>query len=148
MIGRVVKHRLGNLIRWFVIRYYRSMGVVIGEGSFVSLGSWIDVRRGKVIIGKRCVITNGCKILSHDMTAGRLNPGASGAMTTFIGDDVFIGMNAVVLPGVTIGNNCIIGAGTIVSKDVPSDCVVVGAGFRIVRKYDVLSKKWVGAEAG
>jgi acetyltransferase-like isoleucine patch superfamily enzyme len=77
------------------------------------------------------------------MTAGRLNPGESGAMITTIGDDVFIGMNTVVLPGVTIGNNCIIGAGTIVSKDIPSDCVVVGAGFRIVRKYDAANKKWV-----
>lgn len=52
---------------------------------------------------------------------------------TVIGNDVWIGANVVILPGVTIGNHCVIGAGSIVTKDVPDYAVVGGNPARIIK---------------
>ena len=53
-----------------------------------------------------------------------------------IGKNVWIGAHATILPGVTIGDNCVIGAGAVVSKDIPSDCVAVGVPARVVKKIE------------
>ena len=61
---------------------------------------------------------------------------------TRLDDHVFIGMNAVVLAGVHIHENSIIGAGAIISKDVPPNCVVVGNPMKIIKKYDTDTGEW------
>lgn len=63
----------------------------------------------------------------RDMRAGKTAP-------IRIADDVFIGMNSLILKGVTIGKGATIGAGSVVTKDVPEGCVVAGNPARIVRK--------------
>lgn len=50
-----------------------------------------------------------------------------------IGDDVWLGANVVILPGVTIGSNVVVAAGAVVTKDVPSNCVVGGVPARILK---------------
>jgi len=60
--------------------------------------------------------------------------GEETARPIVIGDDVWIGGGAIVLAGVTIGDRSVIGAGTVVTKDVPSDVVVVGNPAKIVRR--------------
>lgn len=50
-----------------------------------------------------------------------------------IGDNVWIGMNSVVMPGVKIGDNVVIGACSVVSKDIPSNCIAVGTPCRVVK---------------
>ncbi|MEW6218465.1 MAG: acyltransferase [Thermodesulfobacteriota bacterium] len=139
---RKARNDLGKLLRRIVVAYYRLMGVEVGKGVFISLGASLDVRRGHLKIGDGVSITDGCKLLSHDRTAARLRPGDSGARTTVIGPRVFIGMNCVVLPGVTIGENSIIGAGTVVSKDVPPGSVVVGQRMRIIKRFDETTQTW------
>ncbi len=51
-----------------------------------------------------------------------------------IGHDCWFGANVVVCPGVTIGNNCVIGAGSVVTRDIPDDCIAVGNPARVMRK--------------
>ncbi|MGH7245867.1 MAG: acyltransferase [Candidatus Levyibacteriota bacterium] len=51
-----------------------------------------------------------------------------------IGKYVWIGTHAIILPGVTIGDNAVIGAGTVVTKSVPANCIVVGNPAKIIRK--------------
>ena len=51
-----------------------------------------------------------------------------------IGDDVWIGGNCTILPGVTIGNNVVVAAGAVVTKDVPDNCVVAGVPARIIKR--------------
>lgn len=144
-IARKLRHWIGKAIRYAVIFYYRRMGITIGKNVFISVGAWLDVRRGKIVIGDDAYITNGCKILSHDRTAGLLGNPEKGQGTTIIGKAVFLGMNSIILPGVEIGDHSIIGAGSVISKNVPSGCVVVGSKLRIVKKLDKASGKWMSA---
>ena len=50
-----------------------------------------------------------------------------------LGNDVWIGHGAVVLPGVTIGDGCVIGAGSVVTRDVPANCVAAGVPCKVIR---------------
>jgi len=59
-----------------------------------------------------------------------------------IEDGVWIGQGAYIMPGVHIGKNSIIGAGSVVTKDVPEYCVAVGNPAHIIKKYDMQEKKW------
>lgn len=60
-----------------------------------------------------------------------------------IGDNVFIGIKASILPNVEIGERAVIGANTVVTKDVPAYSVVVGNPARIIKHFDFKKKKWV-----
>ena len=132
-ISRSLKHCVGNFLRFFWHSYLRSSGVEIGKNTMISLGAKIDVRRGKVKIGNNCTITHGCVILSHDAAAALMGK-ASSEGTTVIENGVFIGVNSVVLPSVTIGKNSIIGAGSIVTHDINKNSVACGNPARIIKK--------------
>jgi hypothetical protein len=53
-----------------------------------------------------------------------------------IGNNVYIGMNAIILKGISIGNNVIIGAGSVITQDVPDNCVVAGNPAKIIRSIE------------
>ncbi len=63
-----------------------------------------------------------------------------------IGAETWIGQNAVILPGVTIGKHCVIGANAVVTKSIPDYSVVVGAPAKIIKTYDKNNRKWVRNE--
>ncbi|MBF8148506.1 acyltransferase [Winogradskyella sp. F6397] len=102
----------------------------------ISLGAKIDVHRGSVIIGDNCLITSGVKILSHDGASRMLNIDDFGNGGVVIGNNVFVGVNAVILKDVHIGDNSVIGAGAIVSKDVPPKSLVVGNPGKVIRTLE------------
>lgn len=60
-----------------------------------------------------------------------------------IGDGAFLGVNAVILPGVDIGPRAYVGAGAVVADDVPANAVVAGNPARVVRSYDAAAGRWV-----
>jgi len=100
----------------------------------ISMGAKLDVRRGKIIIGDNCTITHGCVVLSHDRSARRIDRTDDGEGIVRLGKNVFVGVNAVVLRNVTIGDNSVVGAGAIVATSLPPNVVVVGNPARIVRE--------------
>ena len=57
-------------------------------------------------------------------------------------ENVWIGENAIILPGIEIGKNSVIGAGSVVTKNVPENCIVAGNPARIIKKYNFDNKKW------
>ena len=130
---RKIRHIFSNIVRKFYHLYLHFMGVNIGENSMISLGAKIDVRRGNISIGNNVIITYGVVILSHDYSA-LLMGNSNHQNHTIIEDNVFIGVNSVILPGVRIGKNSIIGAGTIVTKDVPPLSLVIGNPGKIIKK--------------
>jgi acetyltransferase-like isoleucine patch superfamily enzyme len=83
-------------------------------------------------INENCLIASGVTILSHDHCK-RVN-NQPYLTNTRIGRNCFIAVGAIILPGITIGDEVIVGAGSVVSKDVPSRVIVAGNPARIIRE--------------
>lgn len=107
------------------------MGVKIGQGCQISINAHLDVRRGKIRIGNNVAISNGSFVLGH---VG-YQPLIEGEETV-IEDNVKIFVNSVILPNVKVGKNSIVGAGSVVMKDVPPNVVVMGNPARIVKHLE------------
>lgn len=117
--------------------------IKIGNGTyFFSPNSTIvDIQRPELLeIGEYCKITAGVKILTHDYSRSVLRRAygeiIGEAKKTKIGNNVFVGMNTIILMGANIGNNVIIGAGSVVGGTVPDNVVVAGNPARIIRTLD------------
>ena len=133
-VTRRIVNDIGDILRHLRIIYLRMTGIKIGKGCMISLRAKLDVCSGSIIIGDRCSITYGCVILSHDGSAHRIDPSDNADGTIRLGNRVFIGVNSVVLRNVTIGDNSIIGAGSVVTKDIPPNVVAAGNPARIIRQ--------------
>ncbi len=134
VVLRYLVHHIGNVLRFGQRLYYRLYGIHIGRRTMVSLGAKIDVHRGQISIGDDCLITHGCVIVSHDGAAKMVRPGATGEGRVVIGDNVFLGVNTIVLPNVTIGSNTVIGAGSLVVHDIPAGVLAFGSPARVIRQ--------------
>jgi acetyltransferase-like isoleucine patch superfamily enzyme len=134
IIKKVVR-RLGSMVGDLRIAYLRAAGISIGKDCMISWGAKLDVSGGCIVIGDRCTITHGCIILSHDRAKKRIDPTDKGQGIVRVGNDVFIGVNSVILRDVTIGDYAIIGAGSVVTKDVPPQVVVAGNPARVIKEF-------------
>ena len=131
MLARKIRHNLSKLVGWSVTNYYRFMGVEIGKGGQISLHANLDVRRGKIIIGNNVSVARGSFILSH----AAYQP-TKDDEKTIIEDNVMIFVNSVILSGIKIGKNSVVGAGSVVMKDVPPNVLVMGNPARVVQHLD------------
>lgn len=113
--------------------------VAIGNGCFLGHNCSITVAN-RVTIGSDCLIAGGVRITDYDghpldaddRRAGMPSPiDAIGPVV--IGDDVWIGQGAIILKGVHIGNRSVIGARSVVTRDIPDDCVVAGNPACVVK---------------
>lgn len=118
-------------------------GFDIGEGTIFYGPESIVLDRQRpwmLKIGKYCKITRGVTILTHDYSRSVLRRAygeilGEAAMTT-IGDNVFIGVNSIILMGAHIGNNVIVGAGSVVGGKIPDNVVVAGNPAKVVRTLE------------
>lgn len=88
------------------------------------------------IILKKGVLINQMSSIGHDVTIGEFTeicPNVSISGNCEIGNHVFLGTGSIVLPKITIGDNTIIGAGAVVSKNLPDNCVAVGIPAKIIK---------------
>ena len=104
------------------------------------MNSNIDSLSELVEIGENFISAPGSIILSHDAST-ITHSGKSRIQKTIIGDNVFVGANAVILPGTKIGDGCIIGAGSVVSKEIPPYSVVAGNPGKVVMSVEEYIKK-------
>jgi maltose O-acetyltransferase len=117
-------------------------GMEIGDNSSIAPYTTIYATYG-VKIGKNCLISSNCGISSYNHIQDSLNrPGGkdedSGvSKPVLIGDNVWIGMNACILPGVTIGDNSIVGSGSVVTKSIPANEVWAGNPARFIKKLNL-----------
>ena len=114
--------------------FYADLGknITIGKRVFINSGCKFQ-DQGGITIGDDCLIGHNTVLatLNHDLEPSRradLHPAP-----IRIGRNVWIGANATVLPGVTIGDNAVIAAAAVVTKNVPADTVVVGSPARALR---------------
>lgn len=84
-------------------------------------------------IGENTLVAGGSTILSHDHCK-RVGNNSPYLVDTYIGKNCFIAVGAIIMPGVKIGDEVIVGAGAVVTKDVPSNCIVAGNPAKIIRE--------------
>lgn len=92
----------------------------------------------EVHLGDYCMIGPNVLIatVNHPLNPEGRRKHLSLIKPVFIGDDVWIGGNAVVLPGVHIGNNCVIAAGAVVTHDIPDNSLVGGVPAKLIKKLE------------
>lgn len=117
--------------------------IIIGDNSKILSRSMIV---GPVTIGQKVVLGSNSRItgLVHNYQNINIPIDDQGvtAHRTIIQDDVWIGGNCCINQGITIGNHVIIGAGSVVTKDIPPYSVAVGNPARIIKKYNFETQKW------
>ena len=132
--------KIRNFIRLIVITLRHFIltavyGMHIDRSARISFGTKLDKTNPKGIhIGEESYIASGALIFTHDYARGIHKD-------TYIGKRCFIGANAIVMCGINIGDEVIVGAGAIVTKDVPSHCIVAGNPAKII-KTDIHTKKF------
>jgi UDP-3-O-[3-hydroxymyristoyl] glucosamine N-acyltransferase len=99
-----------------------------------SLGCYIQAGNG-IVLGRNILIGPNVGIISANHSMGDFKNWEKTTPVT-VGDNVWIGMNSVILPGVTIGDNVIIGAGSVVSNDIPANTVAAGNPCKVIRKNE------------
>ncbi len=109
--------------------------VVIGDHTRIGIHNTII---GPVTIGNHVNLAQGITVtaLNHnfDDTTKRIDEQGIATKPVVISDDVWIGANAVILPGVTIGRHVVVAAGAVVTKDVPDNTIVGGVPATIIKK--------------
>jgi len=106
----------------------------IGDDTVINHNAYL-MDSGGITIGKHCFIGPNCGMYTavHATIAEQRNQGLEKALPIKIGDNCWLGGGVSILPGVTIGSNTIVGAGSVVTKDIPDNVVAVGNPCRVLR---------------
>jgi acetyltransferase-like isoleucine patch superfamily enzyme len=110
--------------------------IKIGDNVLIMNGVRVSSAK-EIVIGDDCMLANFCYIMDadwHDIYDRTSSPGKTAPVILERG--VWVGDSAIICKGVRIGENSIIGAGSVVRKDVPPNCVVIGNPARVVKKLD------------
>lgn len=105
--------------------FYANHNLVILDGAEVTVGN-------NVMVGPNC----GFYTAGHPINAEQRSSGLEYAKPIKIGNNVWIGGNVCIMPGVTIGDDVVIGGGSVVTKDIPSGVVAAGNPCKVLRKAD------------
>lgn len=126
------------------LKYLRKMGVSIGTKTRLNCSvTAFGTEPYLITVGDDCLIAYGVNFITHDggvkvlSDLGYFQGERMDIIAPIkIGNNVYIGSGAYIMPGVTIGDNCIIGAAAVVTKDIPSNSVAVGVPARVIRTID------------
>lgn len=123
------------------VSFARSLGVNIkGQVRFYSMSrSMFGTEPWAITIGDNVYVTAGAQFVTHDggtLILRSREPTLEWTSPIVIGDNVYIGLETMILPGVTIGDNVIIGARSLVTKDIPSNSVAAGHPARVIKSLD------------
>ena len=131
-------------------RYARSLGAEVGDDTAIYPSVQFGSEPWLVSIGDGTRVTAGVEFITHDGSINILRTGAFGItpddrMNRFgrivVGKECFIGVHAKIMPNVTIGDRCIIGAASVVTKDVPAGTIVAGNPARPVGRTEEFADK-------
>lgn len=131
MLNRLFLHVLRRVDP---VRYARALGVRVGEGCKL-ISTNFGSEPYLVTLGNHVEVTDRVQFITHDGGVWVLrdrHPDVDVLAPIVVGDNVFIGFAAIILPGVRIGNDSVIAAGCVVTKDVPPGSVVAGVPGRVI----------------
>lgn len=149
VVSSISQRNYRKLSRWVLVR----SGVrIVGQPLWISPRAFFDISfRGSIEIGDRSVVSHFVRILTHDFSLDRVAERLSGEVNeqeefyrvgaVKIGRQVFVGMGATIMPGVSIGDGAVIATNALVSRDVPADSVVAGVPARVVSTTDAYFAK-------
>ena len=121
------------------IFFFGSGIVTIGKNTWVGLkNTFYCTQLAKILIGENCDIGPDVAFVSgsHEIGGGERRAGSGTGGNIVIGDGCWRGARVTVLGGVTIGNGSIIGAGSLVNKDVPANTMYAGVPAKLIRTLD------------
>lgn len=137
--GAIIRKLFGKTGERFLIEqpFYCDYGynIEIGEYFFANVNCVI-LDEAKVTFGDHVFIAPGCGFYTagHPFNVEQRNKGLEYAHPITIGNNVWIGAQVCVLPGVSIGDNSVIGAGSVVSKNIPANVLAVGNPCKVIRE--------------
>lgn len=137
VLDKLLQNDFENLYIEPPIYFDYGCNTTFGKNCYMNYGCTIlDVN--KVTIGDNVMFgpNAGVYTATHPTDAKSRISGAEYGLPIKIGDNCWIGANAVICPGVTIGDNVVVAAGSIVNKDIPSDCVVAGNPAKIIKRLE------------
>lgn len=131
--------------------YWRKKGAIIGEDCEIYFDASLGSEPYLIAIGNHVRINSGVKLITHDGGVWVLREisNISNAETIdlfgkiTIKNNVHIGTNSIIMPGVTIGNNCIIGCGAIVTHNIPDNSIAVGVPAKVIESIEEYEKKHI-----
>jgi acetyltransferase-like isoleucine patch superfamily enzyme len=159
---RLLGLRAGKLVRFFIllishiyrqykikmdpVGYARSLGVKVGENCrfYAMTPGMFGTEPWLITIGNNVHVTAECQLITHDggtLIVRKEVPDLELTAPITIGNNVYIGLRTIILPGVSIGDRCIIAAGSVVSKSIPSNSVAAGVPARVLKTTDQYLEK-------
>jgi acetyltransferase-like isoleucine patch superfamily enzyme len=124
--------------------YKRYLGVGFGKNVRITGLIRFGSEPYLISIGNNVTLTDGVVFHTHDGAVGILRdkyPGINIFKPIKVGNNVFIGSNSTILPGITIGNNVAIGASSLVTKDIPDNCIAAGVPAKIIKTLAEFEEK-------
>lgn len=137
--GGVYLDRNVHIYRWSIVELGKGEGCLkIGPNTYIQSGCILNPFVGNIIIGANCMIAARCAFTPYQHGfADTHRPMREQALTSrgdiVIEDDVWLGLNVSVMGGVTIGQGAIVGAGAVVTKDIPPYAIAGGVPARVIR---------------
>lgn len=115
-------------LKWWWFKAGKIYGNDLAPNAKISRTTMLDKTNPRgVHVGDASYLASGVIVLAHDMSRRLWT-------NTRIGQRCFIGCNAIIMPGVTFGDEVIVGSGAVVTKDVPSNCIVAGNPAKIIKE--------------
>ncbi len=149
--GNIRRKRLEKMMDWAILdpflprklrpKLLRKIGCKVGKNVFIGDYVRIDLQHANMIyIDDYVHITSGCRLLCHQRDLKNYRVGDNAALCGYrkgeihIGKGVMVGMESTIMPGVTIGDGAIVGAGSLVVKDIPAWTVAMGVPAKVVKE--------------
>ena len=131
------------------LSYARYLGVQVGEGCRIYTKNW-GSEPFLISIGDRVTVTSSVIFLTHDGSTWLIRNSNGIRYQKYkkivVGNDVFLGVNTIIMPGVLIGSNVVIGAGSVVTKSIPDNSVAVGNPARVIQTFEQYCNKVITNE--
>ena len=141
-IKRIIHNKIYAKLK--PIKFAKKIGVNFDSGLHIYGKIYWGTEPWIITIGKNVYLTDGIKFITHDggvLIFRNEIPDLEITKPIKIGNNVYIGNNVIILPGVKIGDNVIIGAGAVVTKNVPSNSVMAGVPARKIKSTDEYLEK-------